>query len=174
MRSLLIMANGMCRGREIIDGTPECDLFYDALTQICTDLSRMIARDGEGATKLVEVEVTGAATAEDAYLTVLAVCRSPLCKTAIFGEDANWGRILTAAGYSGASFDPDKVDIAIGDLPVCAGGMALPFDEKAAKKILQRDEINISIVLHEGQYSDRMWTCDFSYDYVKINADYRS
>ena len=172
--SLLIMANGMCGGKEIMDGTPECGLFFDALTQICTDLSRMIARDGEGATKLVEVAVTGAATADDAYLVVLAVCRSPLCKTAIFGEDANWGRILTAAGYSGASFDPDKVDIAIGDLPVCADGMALPFDEKAAKKILRKDEINISIALHEGQYSDRMWTCDFSYDYVKINGSYRS
>lgn len=172
--SLLIMANGLCGGKEILEGTPECDLFYNALSQISMDLSRMIARDGEGATKLVEVEVTGAASEQDAYLVVLAVCRSPLCKTAIFGEDANWGRILTAVGYSGASFDPEKVDICIGGLPVCTDGMALPFDEKAAKKILHKDEVNISIVLHEGEYTDRMWTCDFSYDYVKINGSYRS
>jgi len=172
--TLLIMANGMCRGEEIKGGTPECELFFDALTQVCTDLSRMIARDGEGATKLVEVEVNGAATERDAYLTVLAVCRSPLCKTAIFGEDANWGRILTAVGYSGASFDPERVDIAIGGLPVCANGMALPFDEKSAKKILHADEVLISITLHEGAYGDRMWTCDFSYEYVKINGSYRS
>lgn len=172
--TLLIMANGMCRGEEIKTGTPECELFYDALTQVCTDLSRMIARDGEGATKLVEVEVTGAATEQDAYLAVLAVCRSPLCKTAFFGEDANCGRILTAVGYSGASFDPEKVDIALGGLPVYVNGTALLFDEKEAKKILHRDEILISITLHEGEYADRMWTCDFSYEYIKINGSYRS
>lgn len=172
--SLLIMANGLSGGDEIFEGTPECELFYNALSQISMDLSRMIARDGEGATKLVEVEVTGAASEQDAYLVVLSVCRSPLCKTAIFGEDANWGRILTAAGYSGASFDPEKVDICIGGLPVCANGMALPFDEKAAKKILHKDEVVISITLHEGDFCDRMWTCDFSYDYVKINGSYRS
>jgi len=172
--TLLIMANGLSGSDEIKSGTPECELFFDALTQICTDLSRMIARDGEGATKLVEVEVTGAATEQDAYLAVLAVCRSPLCKTAFFGEDANCGRILTAVGYSGASFDPEKVDIALGGLPVYANGMALLFDEKEAKKILHKDEILISITLHEGEYADRMWTCDFSYDYVKINGSYRS
>lgn len=172
--TLLIMANGMSRGEEILECTPQCDLFFDALTQVCTDLSRMIARDGEGATKLVEVEVIGAASEQDAYLIVLAVCRSPLCKTAIFGEDANWGRILTAVGYSGASFDPDNVDISIGGLPVCTNGTALLFDEKEAKKILHKDEILISITLHEGEYADRMWTCDFSYDYVKINGSYRS
>ena len=172
--TLLIMANGMCRGDEILPGTSECDLFFAALTQVCTDLSRMIARDGEGATKLVEVEVTGAASEQDAYLAVLAVCRSPLCKTAFFGEDANCGRILTAVGYSGASFDPERVDIALGGLPVYVNGTALLFDEKEAKKILHKDEILISIALHEGKYADRMWTCDFSYDYVKINGSYRS
>lgn len=172
--TLLVMANGLSGSNEIMPGTPECELFADALMQICMDLSKMIAKDGEGATKLVEVEVTGAATAHDAYLIVLAVCRSPLCKTAIFGEDANWGRILTAAGYSGASFDPEKVDISIGGLPVCTNGTALPFDEDAAKKILKKDEVLITVTLHEGEFSDRMWTCDFSYDYVKINGSYRS
>lgn len=172
--TVLILANGLSGADEIQSGTPECDLFFEALTQVCTDISRMIARDGEGATKLIEVEVTGAATEQDAYLIVLAVCRSPLCKTAIFGEDANWGRILTAAGYSGASFDPEKIDISIGSLPVCKNGSALPFDESEAKKILKKDEVLISIALREGEYSDRMWTCDFSYDYVKINGSYRT
>lgn len=172
--TLLILANGMSGADEILPGTPECDLFADALMEICTDLSRLVAKDGEGATKLIEVTVSGAASANDAYLCVLSVCRSPLCKTAIFGEDANWGRIITAIGYSGAQFDPERVDIAIGDLPVCANGQALPFDESAAKKILQKPEVLISIVLHEGDFSDRMWTCDFSYDYVKINGSYRS
>jgi len=172
--SIIMMANGLSGAEEILPDTQECEIFYEALTQICTDLSRMIAQDGEGATKLIEVEVAGAATANDAYLVVLALCRSPLFKTMIFGEDANVGRILTAAGYSGAAFDPENVDIAIGGLPVCAGGMALPFDETAAKNILHKSEVVITITLHEGSYSDRMWTCDFSYDYVKINGSYRS
>ncbi len=172
--TLLILANGMSGADEILPGTPECELFADALSEVCTDLARLVAKDGEGATKLIEVTVSGAANANDAYLCVLSVCRSPLCKTAIFGEDANWGRIITAIGYSGAQFDPERVDISIGDLPVCANGQALPFDEALAKKILQKSEILISIVLHEGDFSDRMWTCDFSYDYVKINGSYRS
>lgn len=172
--TLLIFANGKSGAPIIVRDTPEYLLFKDALTQICTDLSRMIAKDGEGATKLVEVEVTGAASARDAYLIVQSICRSPLCKTAFFGEDANVGRIMTAAGYSGASFDPDKVDFFIGDLPVFKKGNALPFDEAIAKKILKKSEILISLHLHDGEFSDRMWTCDFSYDYVKINGSYRS
>lgn len=172
--SVLILANGQSKSNMILPDTEECEIFFEALSQICMDLSRMIAKDGEGATKLIEVEVSGAATARDAYLIVLAVCRSPLCKTAIFGEDANWGRIITAAGYSGASFDPEKVNISIGGLPVCEGGMALSFHEGEAKKILRKSEILIRIDLQEGVFSDRMWTCDFSYDYVKINGSYRS
>lgn len=172
--TLLILANGMSDSAEILPGSNEADLFEDALLLVCLDLARMMAKDGEGATKLVEVEVSGARTPEDAYRIVLSVCRSPLCKTAIFGEDANWGRILTAAGYSGASFHPEEVDILIGGLPVCKNGCALPFDEAAAKRILQKDEVLISIRLREGECFDRMWTCDFSYDYVKINGSYRS
>jgi glutamate N-acetyltransferase/amino-acid N-acetyltransferase len=172
--SVLLMANGQSQSNMIQPDTKECEIFFEALVQMCTDLSRMIAKDGEGATKLIEVEVSGAASAQDAYLIALAVCRSPLCKTAIFGEDANWGRILTATGYSGASFDPEKIDIALGGLPVYTKGVALLFDENAAKKILQKSEVLISITLNEGEYSDRMWTCDFSYDYVRINGSYRS
>jgi glutamate N-acetyltransferase/amino-acid N-acetyltransferase len=172
--TLLIFANGRSGAPEILRGSAEYTLFKDALTQICIDLSRMIAKDGEGATKLVEVEVNGAASARDAYLILQAICRSPLCKTMFFGEDANVGRIMTAAGYSGANFDPAKVNFSMGDLLVFEKGIALPFDEAEAKRILKKPEILISMNLNEGDFSDRMWTCDFSYDYVKINGSYRS
>lgn len=171
--SVIIMANKMS-GVRINEGTKEYDLFASALFQLSEDISRMIASDGEGATKLIEVQVSGAATEEDALLIVRSICRSPLFKTAIFGEDANVGRILTAAGYSGASFDPGHVDIFLGNLQVCKDGLVLPFDEPEAKSLLAQKEILISVRLFEGGFSDRMWTCDFSYDYVKINGSYRS
>lgn len=171
--SVIIMANKMS-GVPIIEGTKEYELFASALYQISEDISRIIAADGEGATKLIEVQVSGAATEEDALLIVRSICRSPLCKTAIFGEDANVGRILTAAGYSGAAFDPGQVDISIGELLVCKDGLVLPFDEIAAKELLSQKEILISVRLSAGDFADRMWTCDFSYDYVKINGSYRS
>jgi len=134
----------------------------------------MIAKDGEGATKLIEVVAEGAKSAEDAYKAVSAIAKSPLVKTAIFGEDANWGRIITAVGYSGADFDPNLVDIYIGDLLVCKSGAALNFDEEKAKEILKEDEVRIKVDFNQGTASDRIWTCDFSYDYVKINGSYRS
>ena len=105
---------------------------------------------------------------------VSSIAKSPLVKTAIFGEDANWGRIITAAGYSGAEFDPNLIDISIGGLIVCKNGTALDFDEGEAKKILEKDEVQIKVSLKKGDFSDRIWTCDFSYDYVKINGSYRS
>lgn len=171
---VVILANGQANNAGIVREGMEYEKFRDALDQVCTHLARMIARDGEGATKLVEIVAQGAINAEDAYKVVSAIAKSPLVKTAIFGEDANWGRIITAAGYSGASFDPNLVDIFIGDLMVCQNGTALNFDENAAKKILQRKEVKITINLKRGTFSDRMWTCDFSYDYVKINGSYRS
>jgi glutamate N-acetyltransferase/amino-acid N-acetyltransferase len=171
--SVIIMANKMS-GVRIIEDTKEYELFASALYQISEDISRVIAADGEGATKLIEVQVSGASSEEDALLVVRSICRSPLCKTAIFGEDANVGRILTAAGYSGAAFDPGQVDISLGDLLVCKDGLVLPFDEIAAKEILAQKEILICVGLNAGDFSDRMWTCDFSYDYVKINGSYRS
>ncbi len=172
--TLLILANGAANNAIWNDCSDESQLFQSALTDICTDLSRMIAKDGEGATKLIEVEVVNALSEKDAYLSVLSVCRSPLCKTTIFGEDANWGRVLTALGYSGAFFDPEKVDIFFGNVQVCKNGCALPFDEILVKEILMKDEILITIDCHMGHVYDRMWTCDFSYDYVKINGSYRS
>lgn len=171
---VLIMANGQADNEYISGEDANYAKFKEALELVCTALARMIAKDGEGATKLIEVIAEGAASEEDAYSIVCSIAKSPLVKTAFFGEDANWGRILTAAGYSGAKFDPDKVDIYLGDLNVCKSGTALAFDEARAKSILSEKEIKITVKLNQGDFSDRMWTCDFSYDYVKINGSYRS
>lgn len=150
------------------------NLFSEALELLCVDLARKIAKDGEGATKLIEINVINSNTEKDAFLILQAVAKSPLVKTAMFGEDANWGRIITAAGYSGAVFNPDYCDIYIGNLKVCENGCALSFDESKAKDILKSAEITLTIDLKEGNFSDRIWTSDFSYDYVKINGSYRS
>ncbi len=171
---VLVLANGLADNAGIINEDEDYEQFKNGLGYICGSLSKLIARDGEGATKLVEVMIEGAGSPDDAYKAACAIAKSPLVKTAIFGEDANWGRIITAVGYSGAEFDPAYTDIYIGDLLVCKSGYAVNFDEKAAKEILAGTEVKLLISLNKGVYSDRMWTCDFSYDYVKINASYRS
>lgn len=171
---VIVLANGEADNAGIVKEDFEYTNFKSALEYVCISLSRMIARDGEGATKLIEVVAEGAMHEEDAYKVVSSIAKSPLVKTAIFGEDANWGRIITAAGYSGAEFDPNLVDIYIGDLMVCRNGTALKFDEAKAKEILKESEVKIRINLKKGTVSDRIWTCDFSYDYVKINGSYRS
>lgn len=153
---------------------PVAQAFVEALNQVCSQLARSIARDGEGATRLVDVIVRGAATAEDAYLAALAIARSPLVKTAIFGADANWGRIITAAGYSGAQFNPRLVDVWIGDVLCCENGSALAFDEALAKAEMEKDEVVLTVDLKSGPFDDHYWTCDFSHDYVTINGSYRS
>ncbi len=172
---VVMLANGEAENEGIVkEASIEYKDFKAALELVCNVLARSIAKDGEGATKLVEIKVDGAFSEEDAYKAVCSVAKSPLVKTAFFGEDANWGRIITAVGYSEAEFDPNLVDIFIGELMVCRNGTALNFDEEAAKKILKNKEIKVTINLKRGHFSDRMWTCDFSYDYVKINGSYRS
>ncbi len=171
---VIAMANGLSDSPGITEEDGNFNIFFEALEFVCTELARMIARDGEGATKLIEVVAENAPTEEDAYKIVCAIAKSPLVKTAVFGEDANWGRIFTAAGYSGAKFNPDLTDIYLGDLMVCCNGVAVPFDEAEAARILHEKEIKIRVDLKSGNFSDRMWTCDFSYDYVKINGSYRS
>lgn len=171
--SVMVFANGASEV-EIVKDTEDADIFYSTLEQLSTDLARMIACDGEGATKLLEVKVKGAATEKDAKIVVTAIARSPLCKTAIFGEDANFGRFITAAGYSGADFDPNKLDMYVGDLKVCENGDATITDEEAAAKLLAEHDIEVTVDLNNGTFEDRMFTCDFSYDYVKINGSYRS
>lgn len=171
---VLVLANGLADNAGIINEDEDYDQFKNGLEYVCSSLSKLIARDGEGATKLVEVVVEGAGSPDDAYSAASTIAKSPLVKTAIFGEDANWGRIITAAGYSGADFDPAYTDIYIGNLLVCKSGCAVNFDEKAAKELLQGKEVKLLIKLNKGVYADHVWTCDFSYDYVKINASYRS
>ena len=172
--SVIIMANGAAGATEITDGSEDYAIFEEALTNLSEDLARMIASDGEGATKFVEITVSGAKTESDAKLIVTSVARSPLVKTMIFGEDANCGRVITAVGYSGASIDPDRIDIRLNGLLTYENGMAVNFDEDLAKELLAQHDIKIDIILHEGEFADRMYTCDFSYDYVKINGSYRS
>ncbi len=171
---VISFANGLAENERIIENTEEYDNFFKAYLHVCTELSKMIAKDGEGATKLVEVQIEGAKTAEDAKNAAFSIAKSPLVKTAIFGNDANWGRIITALGYSSAEFDPLAVDIFIGGLQVCKAGTAVNFDEEKAMEILKNDELTILVNINSGTYSDRVWTCDFSYDYVKINASYRT
>lgn len=171
---VVIMANGMADNAGIINENEDYEQFRDALEYVCSHLARLIAKDGEGATKLVEVVVEGAGSPDDAYKAAVAIAKSPLVKTMIFGEDANWGRIFTAAGYSGAEFDPAYTDIYIGDLLMCKNGCAIDFDEAAAKEQLKKAEVKLLIKLNKGVYSDHVWTCDFSYDYVKINGSYRT
>lgn len=171
---VLVLANGKAENRLIETENEDFRQFVAKLTDVAVSLARMLARDGEGATKLLEFVVHGAPDPQTAHKMLEAICKSPLVKTAFFGEDANWGRILTAAGYSGASFDPDKIDIRLGDVTVCQNGTGLPFDETAALEVLRRDEVVITLDLKAGSITDRMWTCDFSCDYVKINGSYRS
>jgi len=172
--TLLVLANGCSATKEITEGSSDYVLFENAFTEICIDLAKLLAKDGEGATKLVDIQVTGAATKEDAYKILLSVCRSPLCKTAFFGEDANLGRVITAAGYSGAYFDPEKASIYLNDLLTFENGCKLDFDEEKAGVIMAKPEFSLTISLGDGDCCDHMWTCDFSYDYVKINGSYRS
>jgi glutamate N-acetyltransferase/amino-acid N-acetyltransferase len=148
--------------------------FLEGLTQLCQTLAKMIARDGEGAKKLVIVEVQGARRPSDAERMARAIANSPLVKTAIAGSDPNWGRIICAAGYSGALFDPNKVDIRVNDLLLCRDGVDAGFDEASARKELDRKEITLQLDLHQGRASAHIWTCDLTHDYITINASYRS
>lgn len=174
----LLLANGLAGPAEITEDGPAYQAFLSRLLTVCTTLAKAIARDGEGATHLLEVEVTGAPDTAAARTIARSVTASNLVKTAIFGQDANWGRILCAAGYAGTDFDPAKIDIFLsskaGTEQMAANGGGLAFDEVKAKAILAEEEIVIRIDLHQGEGHAKAWGCDFSYDYVKINADYRT
>jgi glutamate N-acetyltransferase / amino-acid N-acetyltransferase len=172
--TLALIANGASGSRLIEEKRDDYFRFAEGLTRVCQSLAQQIVRDGEGAGKFIEIAVRGAATDGDATQIARSIANSPLFKTAMAGEDANWGRILCAAGYSGVAFDPDRVDICIGDLPVCRNGMGLAFDEKRAKQILKQRDIRINLDLNSGQHSSMMWTCDLTKEYIHINADYRT
>jgi glutamate N-acetyltransferase/amino-acid N-acetyltransferase len=148
--------------------------FEAGLTMVCTELAKKIAADGEGATRLLEVVVQGAASEPDARKAARAVVGSSLVKTAVFGQDANWGRILCALGYSGAEFNVEDVDLSVGEIPVAARGVELPFDDAAVSKLLGADVVRFNIRLGGGAHGATAWGCDLSYDYVKINGSYRT
>ena len=170
----LILASG-ASGAPAIEGPgPDHDAFCAALTAAARRLAEMVVRDGEGATRMAEVRVEGAATAREADVVARTVAESPLVKTAIHGGDPNWGRILAAVGRSGIAVGAGGVDIHLGDIHVAAGSAALPYDEDAAHRQMVADPVRIRVVLHEGSATGWMWTCDFSHEYVDINAHYRS
>lgn len=170
----LILANG-ASGVSIVENEHEnFDLFSDALNDVLTSLSRQLARDGEGATHLIEVTVKGAPTFNEARKAALAVANSPLVKTAIYGRDANWGRIACALGNSSVPFDATKTDIRMGILDLMIAGNPLPFSEDEALAILSQDEINIVADLKNGAESATVWTCDLTEKYIEINGSYRT
>ena len=176
--TVLLLANGMAGNPEITEEGADFDKFMEALNYINTCLSKKIAGDGEGATALFEVKIVGAKTKEDAVTLSKSVVTSSLTKAAIYGHDANWGRILCAMGYSGVQFDPEKVDLYFesraGKLKIIENGVSTGYDEAEATRILSEDEVTAIADVKMGDAKATAWGCDLTYDYVKINADYRS
>ena len=173
-----VLANGLAGNPVITEKGPDYDAFLEALRALCMEMARKMASDGEGARHLITCTVTGAADELAAETVSKSVISSSLTKAAIFGADANWGRVLCAMGYSGVAFDPDKVDISFvsdaGQVQVCAKGRGLDFDEALAKKILTEHDVTIAVTMGEGDGACTCWGCDLTYDYVKINGDYRT
>ena len=174
----VLMASGLAGNSEITAENENFGIFKDALYQVMANLTRMLAKDGEGASKLLTCEVSTAPDLDTAITIAKSVINSPLVKCAMFGADANWGRVLCAMGYAKAEFDVDKADVSFaskaGKILMCKGGAGVGFSEEEAKKILSEDEIEILIDLNMGNVSATAWGCDLTYDYVKINGDYRS
>ena len=173
-----VLANGLAGNPEITEKNESYVDFLLKLHEVCYHLARSMAKDGEGAKHLITCTVRGAATEEQAESISKSIISSTLTKAAIFGCDANWGRVLCAMGYSGEKFDPERVDVAFaseaGEILVCKAGRGLDFDEALAKKILTEDEVDIDVTMAEGDESCTCWGCDITYDYIKINGDYRT
>ncbi|MDO5155870.1 MAG: bifunctional glutamate N-acetyltransferase/amino-acid acetyltransferase ArgJ [Eubacteriales bacterium] len=173
-----VMANGLAGNEEVTAENTDYETFKQALYIVMMNLTKMLAKDGEGATKLIECTVEKAKDLDTAIIVAKSVIRSPLFKCAIFGEDANWGRVLCAIGYAEAEFDINKVDVDLasvkGVLPVCRNGAGVAFSEEFASEVLSADEIMVNVSLNAGDVTAKAWGCDLTYDYVKINGDYRS
>ena len=176
--TVAVMASGLCGNERITQKNEDYKAFTSALALICEKLVKLMAKDGEGATKLVECVVSGASNTENAKICAKSVICSSLVKAAMFGADANWGRILCALGYSGADIDVHKVDVKFkshgGEIEVCKDGAGIEFSEELAKKVLSCDEVYILVDLKSGDCSATAYGCDLTYDYVKINGDYRT
>jgi len=175
---LTVMANGLAGNEKIISENEDYAVFKEALYEVLMNLTKMLAKDGEGATKLLECTCAGAPDLDTGIIVAKSVICSPLFKCAMFGEDANWGRVLCAIGYAQADFDIDKVDVDLasdrGTIPVCRNGAGVESSEEEAKVVLGADEIYINVNLNQGNTIAKAWGCDLTYDYVKINGDYRS
>lgn len=172
---VLLLASGDAENQEISEGSAALGQFCGALNEMMLELAKMIARDGEGATKLVRIQINGAASDADALAAARSVATSQLVKTAFFGEDANWGRIIAAVGYSGADVDPDKVNISFDDVAMVSNGLGLDSAQEArASEVLKKPEFTVTVELALGEGSAYYYTSDLTYDYIKINAHYRT
>ncbi len=176
--TVAVLASGLCGNKRIETENDDYYTFVSALNAICEKLVKLMAKDGEGATKLVECQVSGAKSKEIAKVCAKSVICSSLVKAAMFGADANWGRILCALGYAGVDIDVNKVDVSFksagGEIPVCKDGSGIEFSEEIAKQVLIEDEVYIIVELNDGEYSATAYGCDLTYEYVKINGDYRT
>lgn len=171
---VIVMANGAAGNKKITEKNSDYEKFYSTLKNICTELAKRIAADGEGATKFLTIKVTGAETFDDAKQVGMSVANSPLVKTAFFGEDPNWGRVICAVGYAGVKISPEKTVIKFGDIPVYSHSVGAKYDEDKLRKVMAEKNILIDIELGLGNAEATVWSCDFSYEYVKINGEYHT
>lgn len=171
---VVVMANGAAGNVPIAEGSEDYAKFLETLDKLCKELAQEIADDGEGATKFLTVHVTGTKTFADAKTVAMSVAKSPLVKTAFFGADPNWGRVICAVGYAGVPMNPEDVVVKFGDIPVYAHGVGAEYDAEALAKVMEQHDITISIDMGQGEEEATVWTCDFSYEYVKINGEYHT
>ena len=172
--TVAVLANGLAGNAEITEKNADYEVFYNALLKVCQELAKRIAADGEGATKFLTINVNGTKSFADAKTIAMSVAKSPLVKTAFFGEDPNWGRVICAVGYAGIPMVPEKTVIKFGGITVYANGLGVEFDEEALRKAMEEHDIVIDIEMGLGKESATVWSCDFSYEYVKINGEYHT
>jgi glutamate N-acetyltransferase/amino-acid N-acetyltransferase len=171
---VVVMASGLAGHAPLTPQHPRWDQFQAAFQYVCQELAKQIARDGEGATRLVQVMVEGARSKKIARQVAKAIVGSNLVKSAVFGADANWGRVLCAAGYGDPLLDPTKVDLFLGEVAVVQNGIAVSYEEEAASRVLEHDPVTIRVCLNQGEVEAVAWGCDLTYEYVRINASYRT
>lgn len=171
---VIVLANGEANNAKITEENADYQIFFDKLMMLCTELAKQIAADGEGASKFLTINVKGAKSFADAKTVGMAIANSPLVKTAFFGEDPNWGRVICAVGYSGADMVPEKTVVKFGGITIFANGTGATYDEKALAHVMKQKDIVIDIELNMGQEDATVWSCDLSYEYVKINGEYHT
>ena len=170
----IVLANGAAGNPKITEKNADCEAFKETLLALCQGISEKIAADGEGATKFITVHVKGAKSFTDAKTVGMSVANSPLVKTAFFGEDPNWGRVICAVGYAGVPMDPNHTTVQFGGIPVYADGVGVSYDEDALRAVMTAHDIVVEVDLKDGDSEAKVWTCDFSYEYVKINGEYHT